>query len=130
MQKFTVVAMLVIENGHSVSLIFFSSMKSTYFVLEKLYGIYCIRYVGSFLLYLSVILCYIQINFNIFFFFPGRFVSILCLAYNLVMLSNSSVILIMAKQVGYYFAPSGKPYPDNWIITDVIYEFEGSLITR
>ncbi|XP_047167161.1 phospholipid--sterol O-acyltransferase isoform X2 [Vigna umbellata] len=33
-------------------------------------------------------------------------------------------------KVGYYFAPSGKPYPDNWIITDVIYEFEGSLISR
>uniref|UniRef100_A0A0E0GER3 Phospholipid--sterol O-acyltransferase n=1 Tax=Oryza nivara TaxID=4536 RepID=A0A0E0GER3_ORYNI len=29
-------------------------------------------------------------------------------------------------EVGYYFAPSGKPYPDNWIITDIIYEFEGS----
>ncbi|MFS7903413.1 putative lecithin:cholesterol/phospholipid:diacylglycerol acyltransferase [Helianthus anomalus] len=27
-------------------------------------------------------------------------------------------------EVGYYFAPSGKPYPDNWIMTDV-YEFEG-----
>jgi len=33
-------------------------------------------------------------------------------------------------EVGYYFAPSGKPYPDNWIITDIIYEFEGSLISR
>ncbi|XP_027352565.1 phospholipid--sterol O-acyltransferase isoform X2 [Abrus precatorius] len=33
-------------------------------------------------------------------------------------------------KVGYYFAPSGKPYPDNWIITDVIYEFEGSLFSR
>lgn len=33
-------------------------------------------------------------------------------------------------EVGYYFAPSGKPYPDNWIITDVIYEFEGSLFSR
>ncbi|TQD83745.1 hypothetical protein C1H46_030702 [Malus baccata] len=36
----------------------------------------------------------------------------------------------MEKQVGYYFAPSGKPYPDNWIITDVIYELEGSLFSR
>ncbi|KDP26492.1 hypothetical protein JCGZ_17650 [Jatropha curcas] len=36
----------------------------------------------------------------------------------------------MKTEVGYYFAPSGKPYPDNWIITDVIYELEGSLITR
>ncbi|KAL3359259.1 hypothetical protein AABB24_016026 [Solanum stoloniferum] len=33
-------------------------------------------------------------------------------------------------EVGYYFAPSGKPYPDNWIITDVIYEIEGSLYSR
>ncbi|KAK5810923.1 hypothetical protein PVK06_026240 [Gossypium arboreum] len=33
-------------------------------------------------------------------------------------------------EVGYYFAPSGKPYPDNWIITDVIYEIEGSLVSR
>ncbi|KAL5561966.1 hypothetical protein UlMin_031713 [Ulmus minor] len=33
-------------------------------------------------------------------------------------------------EVGYYFAPSGKPYPDNWIITDVIYEMEGSLFSR
>lgn len=33
-------------------------------------------------------------------------------------------------EVGYYFAPSGKPYPDNWIITDVVYEFEGSLYSR
>ncbi|XP_028758294.1 phospholipid--sterol O-acyltransferase isoform X3 [Neltuma alba] len=33
-------------------------------------------------------------------------------------------------KVGYYFAPSGKPYPDNWIITDIIYEHEGSLISR
>ncbi|XP_047265265.1 phospholipid--sterol O-acyltransferase isoform X3 [Capsicum annuum] len=33
-------------------------------------------------------------------------------------------------EVGYYFAPSGKPYPDNWIVTDVIYEFEGSLYSR
>ncbi|KAH9729189.1 phospholipid--sterol O-acyltransferase [Citrus sinensis] len=34
------------------------------------------------------------------------------------------------SEVGYYFAPSGKPYPDNWIITDVIYEIEGSLFSR
>ncbi|KAL6505245.1 hypothetical protein OROGR_025062 [Orobanche gracilis] len=33
-------------------------------------------------------------------------------------------------EVGYYFAPSGKPYPDNWILTDVIYEVEGSLYSR
>ncbi|PWA85860.1 phospholipid sterol acyl transferase 1 [Artemisia annua] len=32
--------------------------------------------------------------------------------------------------VGSYFAQSGKPYPDNWIMTDVVYEFEGSLYTR
>ncbi|XP_050206321.1 phospholipid--sterol O-acyltransferase isoform X1 [Mercurialis annua] len=36
----------------------------------------------------------------------------------------------MKTEVGYYFAPSGKPYPDNWIITDVIYEQEGSLFSR
>lgn len=46
------------------------------------------------------------------------------------MVNDSFDILEMAKQVGYYFAPSGKPYPDNWIITDVIYEIEGSLISR
>uniref|UniRef100_A0A1D1YKQ7 Phospholipid--sterol O-acyltransferase n=1 Tax=Anthurium amnicola TaxID=1678845 RepID=A0A1D1YKQ7_9ARAE len=33
-------------------------------------------------------------------------------------------------EVGYYFAPSGKPYPDNWIITDIIYELEGTLFSR
>ncbi|CAI8614368.1 unnamed protein product [Vicia faba] len=33
-------------------------------------------------------------------------------------------------KVGYYFAPSGKPYPDNWIITDVVYEYEGTLVSR
>ncbi|XP_031484121.1 phospholipid--sterol O-acyltransferase isoform X2 [Nymphaea colorata] len=36
----------------------------------------------------------------------------------------------MKTEVGYHFAPSGKPYPDNWIVTDVIYEFEGSLFSR
>ena len=46
------------------------------------------------------------------------------------MLKDSSGILAMKKQVGYYFAPSGKPYPDNWIITDVIFEVEGSLFSR
>ncbi|KAJ6680809.1 hypothetical protein OIU79_020326 [Salix purpurea] len=33
-------------------------------------------------------------------------------------------------EVGYYFAPSGKSYPDNWITTDIIYELEGSLYSR
>ncbi|XP_042472424.1 phospholipid--sterol O-acyltransferase-like isoform X2 [Zingiber officinale] len=33
-------------------------------------------------------------------------------------------------EVGYYFAPSGKPYPDNWIMTDVVYEYEGTLLSR
>lgn len=33
-------------------------------------------------------------------------------------------------KVGYSFAPSGKPYPDNWILTDVIYESEGALLSR
>ncbi|KAK4482354.1 hypothetical protein RD792_009507 [Penstemon davidsonii] len=36
----------------------------------------------------------------------------------------------LKTEVGYYFAPSGKPYPDNWIVTDVIYEIEGSLYSR
>ncbi|KAJ6853163.1 phospholipid--sterol O-acyltransferase [Iris pallida] len=36
----------------------------------------------------------------------------------------------LKTEVGYYFAPSGKPYPDNWINTDVIYEFEGELFSR
>ncbi|RAL43450.1 hypothetical protein DM860_012591 [Cuscuta australis] len=36
----------------------------------------------------------------------------------------------LKTEVGYYLAPSGKPYPDNWIITDVIYEAEGSLYSR
>ncbi|XP_010940724.1 phospholipid--sterol O-acyltransferase isoform X3 [Elaeis guineensis] len=36
----------------------------------------------------------------------------------------------LKTEVGYYFAPSGKPYPDNWIITDVIYEHEGALFSR
>lgn len=36
----------------------------------------------------------------------------------------------MKTEVGYYFAPSGKPYPDNWIMTDIIYEIEGSLYSR
>ncbi|KAL5863796.1 hypothetical protein ACOSQ3_001310 [Xanthoceras sorbifolium] len=36
----------------------------------------------------------------------------------------------MKTEVGLYFAASGKPYPDNWIITDIIYEMEGSLISR
>ncbi|CAN6460370.1 unnamed protein product [Victoria cruziana] len=36
----------------------------------------------------------------------------------------------MKTEVGYHFAPSGKPYPDNWIVTDIIYEFEGSLFSR
>lgn len=31
----------------------------------------------------------------------------------------------MKTEVGYHFAPSGKSYPDNWLITDVIYEVEG-----
>ncbi|PKA55671.1 Phospholipid--sterol O-acyltransferase [Apostasia shenzhenica] len=36
----------------------------------------------------------------------------------------------MKTEVGYYFAPSGKPYPDNWIVTDIVYEHEGTLFTR
>ncbi|XP_042513162.1 phospholipid--sterol O-acyltransferase [Macadamia integrifolia] len=36
----------------------------------------------------------------------------------------------LKTEVGYYFAPSGKPYPDNWIITDIVYETEGALFSR
>ncbi|KAM7253717.1 hypothetical protein ACFE04_031399 [Oxalis oulophora] len=36
----------------------------------------------------------------------------------------------LKTEIGYYVAPSGKPYPDNWIITDIIYESEGSLWSR
>ncbi|KAF6156226.1 hypothetical protein GIB67_030229 [Kingdonia uniflora] len=36
----------------------------------------------------------------------------------------------LKTEAGYYFAPSGKPYPDNWIITDIIYEVEGALFSR
>lgn len=45
-------------------------------------------------------------------------------------LAGIHILMNETKQVGYYFAPSGKPYPDNWIITDVIYEIEGSLYSR
>lgn len=48
--------------------------------------------------------------------------------FELVMMIPES--LHVTQQVGYYFAPSGKPYPDNWIITDVIYEIEGFLGSR
>ncbi|XP_024532484.1 phospholipid--sterol O-acyltransferase [Selaginella moellendorffii] len=37
----------------------------------------------------------------------------------------------LKTEVGYQLSPSGKPYPDNWIIKDVIYETDGgSLQTR
>ncbi|KAE8687475.1 hypothetical protein F3Y22_tig00111014pilonHSYRG00024 [Hibiscus syriacus] len=45
-------------------------------------------------------------------------------------LEVSIVFFLNCKQVGYYFAPCGKPYPDNWIITDIIYEVEGSVPSR
>lgn len=31
-------------------------------------------------------------------------------------------------EVGYHYALSGKPYPDSWILTDVIYETEGGTL--
>lgn len=34
----------------------------------------------------------------------------------------------LKTEVNYHFAPSGKPYPDNWIITDIIYEIEGGTL--
>lgn len=48
----------------------------------------------------------------------------------MILCTDHKDFIIFVKQVGYYFAPSGKPYPDNWIITDVIYEFEGTLLSR
>ncbi|KAM7259786.1 hypothetical protein ACFE04_015527 [Oxalis oulophora] len=36
----------------------------------------------------------------------------------------------LKTEVGYYVAPSGKPYPENWLITDIIYESEGFLLSR
>lgn len=36
----------------------------------------------------------------------------------------------LKTEVGYYFVPSGKPYPDNWIATDIVYEHEGTLFSR
>ncbi|KAJ7543177.1 hypothetical protein O6H91_09G028100 [Diphasiastrum complanatum] len=35
----------------------------------------------------------------------------------------------LKTEVGYQFAPSGKPYPDNWILTDITYETEGGFLT-
>ena len=49
---------------------------------------------------------------------------------SLVVKSATCHSWLFIKQVGYFFAPSGKPYPDNWIVTDVIYEFERSLLSR
>ncbi|KAH7281700.1 hypothetical protein KP509_36G059000 [Ceratopteris richardii] len=34
----------------------------------------------------------------------------------------------LKTEVGYHYALSGKPYPDNWILTDVIYETEGGVL--
>lgn len=34
----------------------------------------------------------------------------------------------LKSEVGYHFAPSGKYYPDNWIIQDIIYETEGGVL--
>ena len=38
------------------------------------------------------------------------------------------ILLCYFDQVGYHYVPSGKPYPDNWIITDIIYETEGGQL--
>lgn len=34
----------------------------------------------------------------------------------------------LKTEVGYHYALSGKPYPDNWILTDVVYETEGGAL--
>eukprot|EP00250_Pteridium_aquilinum_P013191 c21190_g1_i1 orf=305-1612(+) len=34
----------------------------------------------------------------------------------------------MKTEVGYRFAPTGKPYPDNWLITDTIFEVDGGTL--
>lgn len=34
----------------------------------------------------------------------------------------------MKTEVGYHYALSGKSYPDNWILTDVVYEIEGGAL--
>ncbi|CAM6033246.1 unnamed protein product [Sphagnum compactum] len=34
----------------------------------------------------------------------------------------------MKTEVGYHFSPSGKPYPDNWILSDVFFENEGGTL--
>jgi hypothetical protein len=36
--------------------------------------------------------------------------------------------LDLKTEIGYHFAPSGKPYPDNWVISDIIFENEGGTL--
>ncbi len=40
----------------------------------------------------------------------------------------SKSVAVVCGQVGYHFSPSGKPYPDNWIISDVFFENEGGTL--
>ncbi len=40
----------------------------------------------------------------------------------------SKSVAAVCGQVGYHFSPSGKPYPDNWIISDVFFENEGGTL--
>ncbi|CAM6094433.1 unnamed protein product [Calypogeia fissa] len=35
----------------------------------------------------------------------------------------------LKTEIGYHFAPNGKPYPDNWLITDILYENEGGQLS-
>jgi hypothetical protein len=35
----------------------------------------------------------------------------------------------LRTEVGYKYEPSGRPYPENWIMTDVFYEAEGGALT-
>ncbi|CAM6028890.1 unnamed protein product [Sphagnum balticum] len=36
--------------------------------------------------------------------------------------------LDLKTEIGYHFAPSGKPYPDNWVISDIFFENEGGTL--
>ncbi|XP_024533140.1 phospholipid--sterol O-acyltransferase [Selaginella moellendorffii] len=36
----------------------------------------------------------------------------------------------LKTEVGYHFAPTGRPFPDNWMMKDVFYETDGTLVSR
>lgn len=127
----------LLKNGYPVSICsFVESIKdlSTCLVLKELQCVYWTTdFMVIFVLYIGHIFLH-SVYKSISRYFPLRLTSmllpILCLDYSLLVVNDISVFLTMGNQVGYYFAPSGKPYLDNWIITDVIYEIEGSLFSR